>query len=444
RWRTSLMSSSRFLVGIAVAISLLVVNVSLAQLGQAVQGALQQPQPPPQPPPQNNNSGNPAPPPPPTPVRVVPLSGDPVPPSQLSDSLKQSATPDPGQIDAAVASVCTMMADDTHPATQSACRDWLVLGLSDSTGTADAASFLQIYAQSINNHLLNLVKSPNASVRLKILAGIVAARVGDASLNAETMDLASQLMQDPSPAVVLEGIKAAAPVVPAAMGSPLFAAKATPFAKEIERAALRNCQGPLEASIVDSAYTALEPLFNYGRRVPNLPQMISQTLLPVTLDMLNQRLQMYRKGPVAGAPQDAEAFVELFDSQLWGVGGSPPLISGPTQIQVLQAYSDLVGVTADWAMSPAPQAEPYHDDMIDSLKFLGQIMRTFADPQTGPQPDGNLFSAGDEMSGLGTASANSQISEAQTLMWNDLSAFAKNKGAADGINPAPLVDAVGQ
>jgi len=423
------MSSSRFLVGIAVAISLLFVDISLAQ---------QAPAPPPVQPqqPQNTNPTNPPPPPPPSPVRAVPLPGDPVPPAQLPNVLKAAAGPNQEAIDAAVKSVCDMMADDTHPATQSACRDWLVLGLTDSNGNPDSAQFLQMYSQSVNDNLLKLVKAPDASIRLKILAGIVAARVGDASLNAETMDLSSQLMKDSSPAVVLVGVKAAAPVLPAAMVSPVFAARAQPFAQEIAKAAIRNSHGPLQGSIVHFAYGALTPLYTYGPRIPGLAPLVSQMLLPVVLDLEGQRLQMYRKGPVGGASEDAAGFVELFDVNVWDA------VNAKTQIAILQAFSDLVGLTSHWAQSNDPAAQAGHDDLINSLKLLGNIMAIFANPANGPAPDPGLFTAGQLMEGLGTASPNAQISTSETAMWGSLSAFAKSKGGT-GINPAPLVDDVG-
>src|SRR5271155_56649 len=126
------MLSSRFLVGFAIAISLVFASWSHAQPAPASA-------------PPSGGAAAPTPPPVVTPVRAVPQGDDPVPPAQLSDTLKEAANfdqADVSQIDTAVGGVCATMADDTHPASQSACRDWIVQGLSTSDGSPAGATFL--------------------------------------------------------------------------------------------------------------------------------------------------------------------------------------------------------------------------------------------------------------------------------------------------------------
>ena len=426
---TPLMRSSRFLFGFALAISLVCPKWSAAQFA-----------PPPSNPPGAGQPPPAAPPPVIQPIREMPQPGDPALPAQLSDTLKSEnllSSADVAQVDSAVSTICTLLSDEAHPANQSACRDWIVLGVTTSNGTPSSAAFLLAYSQSLNNHLLALVNAPHASIRVKIYAGLVAAKVADASLNGEMMDLASRLMKDPSPAVVLVGIKAAAPILPAAMVSIIKAPLAPAFAREIEDAAVRNSAPPLGGRIANAAYNALEPLYTYANKLPNLMPMISQILVPVALDLEKQRMQLYLKGPPSGIIEDANGFVGLFAGPIWTGSASAPGIAPPMQAQLLQAFSDLVGVTAAWAASPNPDAVNDHNNLMASLELLGNIMTIFSDPSIGTRPEVGLYTAASLLQSVGPTTPSSAITSDAASMVAAISTFAKDKVGGAAINPPP-------
>jgi hypothetical protein len=122
-----------------------------------------------------------------------------------------SAKPHAATIQAFVAAQVKALADDKNPTAQQRAREALVREASPS-GVNPSASFLDIYATSLNGALLPLAKSPSPRVRLN--AAIVTQRVASRAGNTRLTEAATAFAQDESVGVAMWGVRASQALLP--------------------------------------------------------------------------------------------------------------------------------------------------------------------------------------------------------------------------------------
>lgn len=138
-------------------------------------------------------------------------------PPQIPDAVKDSASLDQDQLQTvndSVAAVAKSIADGSDPTVQSADRHWLLDALADSGGNQATSDYLQHFTHVFAVRMLAMVSAPEANFRAKIEVGLAAQEIARRANSTELCGLAVKLLQDPSPAVALVGMKVAANVLP--------------------------------------------------------------------------------------------------------------------------------------------------------------------------------------------------------------------------------------
>ena len=325
----------------------------------------------------------------------------------IADSVKQAALLNQGQIKQirdSVAAVAKNLNDSTDPAIQDADRDWLVAGASDAAKAPGSANFLDAYTQAVNDQLLSIVTGPNANLRAKIEAGVAAAKIGQVAQNTRLVPLATALLKDSSPAVVLAGMKATAATL-----TPIFFQRQVVEADgELLDAMLvavaRNAKPPLGGRIVEEAYNALRQPVLGTNRPKGLPNITF--LVPLVMKLEEQRLPLYANDIPPSPQADSQGVVILFTQELWlgnavGAGG----LTAAQQKEALEMAASLIDASAKSASSSAAQDKSQLNDLIEALRTDGRELQIFANPNNGVNPDAALDTAAGRLAGLAPSSS---------------------------------------
>jgi hypothetical protein len=346
---------------------------------------------------------------------------------QIPDGIKQATGLDQGQIkqiDDAVAAVTNDLSNAADPVAQSADRRWLIKALSDSGGNPGSSDYLDAYAKIANQRLLAMATQPNADFRAKIEAGLAAASIANASHNTEVVPLVTALLQDKAPAVAYAAMQAVTGLLPTVINEPQLAPTDQQFIKEIVDSVVQHSQPTLGGPIVKLAYDAMAATV-FGANPANGAQ-ISQNLVPLVLNLEEQRIALYKATTPENPQADYAGLVILFDHGVWA-GNNGPGLAAPQQKQVLQLALDLIGATTQKALDLANNPKVDIAPFVEALDDDGKVLRNFADPNTGVVPDPGLYNAALGLAGLAPGSGSGAIQSAGNSATTAIKTFADSK-----------------
>jgi hypothetical protein len=321
-------------------------------------------------------------------------------PPAIPNALKQATNLTPAQnqqIDAALADLAKSLTDAPDPTIQSLDRKWLADQVFDSGGAPASHDFLHAYAKSVNDHLLPIASAPSANFRAKLEAGLAAARITHATGTAELAPLATALLRDPSPAIVLSGMKAAAELIPAIISHPISAPE-TQLLNQVLAAIAANPAPPLGGPIAETAYHALfQPIL---AKTNANAKNIANTLVPLVLNLEHQRLALYKGTTPPESPQsDSTGLFIFFDRDVWLGGAGLPELSPAQKKDVLNLAADLIQLSAKWAKNPgAAKADSLA--FMEGLKTDGAELKIFANPSNGVLQDADLIAAATKLNAV--------------------------------------------
>ena len=232
------------------------------------------------------------------------------------------------------------LASDQNPLQQARARNALINETLINGQPSASATYLDVYAQTLNQQLLPLTKHPSARVRLN--AAIVTANVAVIANNIHLAPTALAFLSDQSDAIVLWGMKAARAIIPAELAFPgQFNAALT---NAIVPTVVKHSHGQVAGAIALEAYAALS-IDVWGRNPP--PAQINP-MIPHMLTLLHERLKLYIKGvpPSPRAEQTGTNF--LTNPKVW------PLLNKDQQVEAMQAIVDLISLAGQQAQAANP------------------------------------------------------------------------------------------
>jgi hypothetical protein len=336
--------------------------------------------------------------------------------TQVSSALIQSAslTDDQKQeIDNDVAAIANEMASTTDPVIQTNDQKWFDKPMAAGTATQQ---FLDAYAKSVNDHLLALVKAPTSKFRAKLEAGMAAAQVAQDARDIQLLPTVAALMDDPSTAVALVGLKAAGNIMPYVLAQ--APAQAQALLNEVVKTVQTHPDPPLGGAIVDEAYTGLlQPLVFGGGPVKAGPAQVEQFVVPTVFSLEKIRLDIYKNQIPANPFADTVGVVILLTPSVFtnaNGGGLTP----KEQIAALQMTSDLTSVLTQWAalvrgnQAMAGQSEP----LIGAVREIGHAIDLFSDTNDGIAADPGINAAAQIMKNVGAGTGPNAIRSAGTGM----------------------------
>ncbi|MGA2232586.1 MAG: hypothetical protein ABSH22_16945 [Tepidisphaeraceae bacterium] len=336
----------------------------------------------------------------------VVLRADPPAAPPIPDAVKQAPSLDQNQVQQiqdAVAAVVKNLGDSADPAIQDADRDWLVAATTDGSKAPGSAEYLKAYAKAVNNQMVPLVTTPATSFRTKIEAGVAAAKIGQIAQNTELVPLTTALLRDGSPAVVLEGMKAAGAVLTPVLYKHKLDRTDGDLLDAMLAAVGNNAAPPLGGAIVDEAYDALQqPVLGLNRPAGVLNVSV---LVPLVMQMEKQRLPLYADDIPQSPQADSKGVVILFTHDIWlGVNGAGGL-NPKQQIEALEMTASLIDASGKAAHLPAFANRGPMNDLIDALRTDGRELQNFSNPNNGVSPDATLDTAAGRLGGLAPSSS---------------------------------------
>lgn len=215
----------------------------------------------------------------------------------------------------------------TDGAASSAARNALA---AEVTGATTTSSYKDLFGASLAAQLLALAGDPDPRIRLQ--AGILAARVAAASDNTQMADVAAKLLADSNPAVLIWGLKTAKGVL-AFQASLPSGLKGTTLPEAVASAVAKSAD---RGEVVRDGYEALQLDIT---KLPSIRAATIQQLAPHVSAVLSARAKLYAsKFPeFADADRDAATFFSNF-----AFPGLPPA----EKAKVMQNLADIVLLSA--------------------------------------------------------------------------------------------------
>jgi hypothetical protein len=203
-----------------------------------------------------------------------------------------------------------------------------------------------VYCQVLNSAFTaSLAPNLKPTLRQRLNAAIVVARVAAVAQNAALEPITLQLLNDPAEPVVMWALKAAQPQVPQVLGTKV--GNVTPrLLAAIGPAVIRHPSGP----VFDEAYSALTAL----------DPMVKDELVK----LWGNRLLQYAGNSCPDDPDvDGEPVFTLTTADMW----KNVLNTPKAQTDVMQRVSDQLSLAAQWADTPQP---PEKRDQLAKLVRL--------------------------------------------------------------------------
>lgn len=325
-------------------------------------------------------------------------------------------------IESVVTAAIANLANDQNPTQQTRARTALISDAMINGQPNATATYLDAYAQIVNQQLLPLAKNPSPRVRLN--AAIVAAEVARIADNSQLAPVALVFLDDKSDAIVLWGMKAARWIIPAQLRFP------GAFNRQLADAVLptvqKHSKGQVAGAIAVEAYDALtlNLLNNQATFAKMTPQQVA-TMAPYVLNLLQSRIPMYQKG-VPPAPRAETAGTRyLTDPKTW-----PTL--GAQQVPAVQAMRDLIFLATAQAQTanPGDRAELAH-----TVQWAGAAVATLV-----PQAQGRAIQKAAEFNpNVATPQQVQAVADSVAAGLQAAPAFAKLKPPPQlqGNEPAP-------
>jgi hypothetical protein len=244
------------------------------------------------------------------------------------------------------------LVNDADPVNQGIAREELSKAAYEK-GQPAQPPFLYDYAKALNTALSQKLGG-NASMRQRLNIAIVTYRVTSVAENVALMDTVLKLVNDKDEPVVLWGIKAAGPVIRAAIKNMKIAPGQAPPAPPpilaaIVPAVLKHPSG----EIYEEAYGALDP-----KDVGGGDALMVAELMKVW----ENRLEQYKTGVPDNASADSKPVRTLTAKTLWDT----VLQKQAPRMQVMQMISDQIFAAATYADGAA------NKDKRDQLVSLVQ------------------------------------------------------------------------
>ena len=232
----------------------------------------------------------------------------------------------------------------TDPVKRSKAREALCVEVNAPGNAPYSGTFLDLYAQEINTQLKDLATNADPKIRLNV--AIVVARVAEKVDSSRLFDVTDILLNDKSDAIVNWALKAARYVVPPALQAGMQAQQQKLLA-DIKAQAAKPALLSLVYEALSLNYTA--PSAAKGN-APGWNKMVQQAL-PEILDLMKSRTAIYLKQvpPEPTAEERAVGFLT-----------SPQVlkqVTAPQQVQIVQALSDLLNLSAHRAAMTGAGAE---------------------------------------------------------------------------------------
>lgn len=260
------------------------------------------------------------------------------------------------------AQVAKLTAKD--PTRQAEGRDALCNALSGDP--VPSAAFNDAYAQAVSDGLMPLMNDP--SIRVRLNAGIIAARVADRTNTIRLKDLAVKLVADKADPVALWGVKAHKALI-------LVQLRIQPKADDpLIKGLVPSLKGRLVAEISQSAYDALG-LDIVQQRKKLTPEMI-KAVIPAMQDLLAARIALYQTGMPDVPIVDTLGTTFLVDRDVWNA-------QLPEQrTRSVQLIVDLLAMGG--ARAASLEKGDHKDEILKALQYVASAVRVIADTNNKP------------------------------------------------------------
>lgn len=239
------------------------------------------------------------------------------------------------------------------PVAQKAAREKLIAECPQGA----SASYLDVYAREMNSAVLQLLnRKPVPPLRVRLNLAVLIEAIARTTQSSAVQPVVIALMNDPTEAVALWGMKAAKHVVIAVIQNPVLL-KSSNILPAIVSAVKSH---PAAGFVAAEAYDALIP------EIPGMNPAQIQALLPPLfgpiLDVLSFRVSLYQTG-IPDNPEAERLVASFFKAANFA-------IATPTQQhQIIQELVNLVVLAGD----QAPFATPAQlGQIIEALQFTSQ------------------------------------------------------------------------
>ncbi len=236
------------------------------------------------------------------------------------------------------------------PDAQRTARDALVSPMLQSPAVTPLPPFMDYYAAAMNRELLPLARK--GDLRTRINVGIITARVAERVNNWRLRETAVVLLDDKLEPIAYWGLKAAKPLMEPVMRNAGVIADTVPLWDRVIATVKRFGSGP----VVNEGYAALS--------VPqNAPREVLALAIPAMQELLNWRVEQYRRGVPPEPIADNGAALFLSSGAIWRAQ------SQQEQLKTIQLFSDLIGYGA--------QQQQLLSDR-DARDYLIRVLKYFA------------------------------------------------------------------
>ena len=245
-------------------------------------------------------------------------------------------------------------------AAQAAAREALINAALPIGSTDPGPAYLDAYARTLNEALVKL--PADISVRARLNAAIVAARVAAAAENYHLAGAAIRFMGDDALPVSLWGLKASEYILPQELRNPLYAND-----PKVLQAIQKTVENNPAGTIVDEAYESLR-LRIIDRPGELQPRMI-ETVLPIIQQTLEARIQRMVEEPIETPIAEARATFFLTNPRVW------PVQTAQQKLRTVQLINNLIHVAAQRIAGNAeeiPGLVPLIQETGKSLEVVGQ------------------------------------------------------------------------
>jgi hypothetical protein len=252
-------------------------------------------------------------------------------------------------------------------------RNWFVEQVT-ATQTP-SASFMDVYADVVNNALENLVDpklngGKPVSLRVRLNAAIVNAAIAQHTSNARQATATNTFLHDPSEAVVLWGIKAAKFELPTQLAQLAVMRKPDLVAGIIDAVRAH----PDSGAIADEAFIALS-LDVTDRDLRNTSSDAISGLIPQLIDLAKFRISLFADASPPDLFADGYAVVFLTRTKVWD------LETADQQQKVMELLYSYLEASTKLLLNPA---STNHDELLNLIRQVGRAFEAIADVKADP------------------------------------------------------------
>jgi hypothetical protein len=248
--------------------------------------------------------------------------------------------------------IISLLSDD--PAIQKTARDRLIA----ECPAGSSGSYFDVYGHELNAAVMAAMnRNPLPPLRVRLNMAVVVETVARVGQTTQVRDAVIAMMNDPSDAVALWGMKAAAQVLPQVLQNPVLLANDKLLPAFLSSVKLH----PGAGFVASEAYRALS-LANVAGINPNQVQQLIPHVIKPMLDVLEFRVSLYQ----SGIPDNAEAektVATFFNSTNYNAAGPAD------QHRIIQDMVNLITLAGEQSLNAN---KPQLAEIIDVLKYAAQ------------------------------------------------------------------------